>query len=97
RRDLVGEQRRHERAAAHPDVEVEVGQAAAEEVVQRAQAPDLVHGPGDAAARADERDLRPRAAAGTPGHAPPRLDHRAYADAAAGPRRRAERFEDERR
>ena len=44
-----------ERPAADPDVQVEVEDAAVEEVLQRAQAPDLVDRAGDAAPRADQR------------------------------------------
>ena len=40
-----------------PDVEVEVEDAAVEELLERAQAADLVDGAGDAAARADQGDL----------------------------------------
>ncbi len=48
----------------------DVGHAAVEEFLQRAQAADLVDGAGDAAARADEGDLRAGTAAATPGHSP---------------------------
>ena len=79
RRDAACEQRRHEGAAAHPDVEVEIGHAAVEQVLERAQAADLVDGAGDAAARADEGatlDL-PSATRVRRRSAPPRLGHRA--------------------
>ena len=56
-RDAVGQQRGHEGPAADAHVHVEVEDAALEQVLQGAQAPDLVDGPGDAAARADERHL----------------------------------------
>jgi hypothetical protein len=52
-----GEEGGHEGAARDPDVQVEVEDAAAEELVEGAQAADLVDRPGDAPARADERDL----------------------------------------
>ena len=46
------------------DVEVEVQDAAAEELVEGPQAADLVDGAGDAAAGADEGDLRPACGCG---------------------------------
>ena len=51
------EDRGHERAARDPHVQVEVEDAAAQELVEGSQAADLVHGSRDAAARADERHL----------------------------------------
>ena len=56
-RDAAGQQRGDEGAAADADVEVEVEDAAVEELLEGAQAADLVDGPGDAAAGADEGHL----------------------------------------
>ena len=61
--DAVRQQRGHEGAAADAHVEVEVEDAAVEQVLERAQAADLVDGAGDAAARADQRHPAPPAAA----------------------------------
>jgi hypothetical protein len=84
RRDARCEQGSHERAAAHPDVEVEVEDAAVEQVLERAQAADLVDGAGDAAARADQR--RTSAPAGS---TPAGLAHAPSLDRAGGQSMRA--------
>ena len=63
-RDAGGGERGHDRSAGDAHVEVEVEDAAAEELVEGPQAADLVDRAGDSAAGADQGDLFGRALSG---------------------------------
>ena len=57
--DAVGEQRRDERAGAHPHVDVQVGEIdALEDLLERPEGADLVHRPRGPAAGEGEPDER---------------------------------------